>query len=79
MDISEITECLECNGSNVKEITVEQQFQYGINKPPVVLVTTFPVFSCTDCGFEFFDERGAQARDVAVCLYLIAHQFEVQS
>ncbi len=26
-----------------------------------------PVFTCEDCGYEYFDERGEAARQAAVC------------
>ena len=66
-------QCLDCESHNVKEALVEQRFQYGTGDSAVMLKATVPVLSCVDCGYEFFDERGEQARHAAVCRHLGVH------
>ena len=66
-------QCLDCEGVHVTERLVEQQFQYGPTGSGVMLKAMVPVLSCQDCGYEFFDERGEQARHAAVCRHLGVH------
>jgi len=62
--------CIECGGSRVAERTKEQSFSYGPLDNQVVLTASMPVLECEDCGFEYFDERGEDARQAAVCRHL---------
>lgn len=62
--------CLECGSSRLKEDLKEQQFPYGPASARTILTASIPVFTCQDCGYEFFDERGESARHDAVCIHL---------
>lgn len=62
--------CLECGSSRLKEDLKEQKFPYGPPTAQTILTASIPVFTCQDCGYEFFDERGESARHEAVCRHL---------
>ncbi len=62
--------CFQCGSPNVTESIEEQSFLYGSPGSQVTLVATIPVFTCQDCGFGTFDERGEAARSNAVFEYL---------
>jgi putative zinc finger/helix-turn-helix YgiT family protein len=62
--------CLECGSARLEEQIKEQQFPYGTGEGRVSLSAKVPVFTCLDCGYEFFGERGESARHDAVCRYL---------
>lgn len=62
--------CLECGSTKLVEQMREQQFAYGTVGKEVLLTASVPVTTCTDCGFECFDERGEAARHAAVCRHL---------
>jgi len=62
--------CLECGSSRLKEELKEQRFPYGPASARTILTASIPVFTCQDCGFEFFDDRGESARHAAVCKHL---------
>jgi putative zinc finger/helix-turn-helix YgiT family protein len=59
--------CLECGSSRLTETVEEQSFPYGPKGKQEMLVAQVPVFTCLDCGYQFFDERGEAARHEAVC------------
>ena len=59
--------CIECGGSRIAERIMEQAFPYGSHGDEVQLTASMPVFTCLDCGYEYFDERGEAARHAAVC------------
>jgi putative zinc finger/helix-turn-helix YgiT family protein len=59
--------CIECGGARLIEQKKEQSFAYGPPGDQVTLTALVPVFTCEDCGYEFFDERGEAARHDAVC------------
>src|ERR1035438_8868457 len=70
-DTHEMNElCVECGGANLIERIKDQTFAYGLANDQVVLTASMPVFTCEDCGYEFFDERGEAARHAAVCRHL---------
>jgi putative zinc finger/helix-turn-helix YgiT family protein len=62
--------CLECGSPKLKEELKEQSFPYGPASARTILTASFPVSTCQDCGYEFFDERGESARHAAVCRHL---------
>jgi putative zinc finger/helix-turn-helix YgiT family protein len=62
--------CLECGSSRLTEQIKEQQFPFGPPAAQTTLTAAMPVFTCQDCGYEFFDERGESARHDAVCRHL---------
>jgi len=62
--------CLECGSSRLREELKEQEFPYGPPAARTILTASVPVFTCQDCGYEFFDERGESARHNAVCKHL---------
>lgn len=59
--------CIECGGARLIERVREQSFAYGPPGDQVTLTASMPVFTCEDCGYESFDERGEAARHDAVC------------
>ena len=65
--------CMECGGFNLVERIRNQEFTYGKPGQHVLLTASMPVFSCEDCGFEYFDERGEAARHDAICRHLGVH------
>lgn len=65
-----IASCIECGSTKIVERTTEQAFAYGTAGDQVSLIASMPVFTCADCGFEYFDERGEVARHAAVCRHL---------
>ncbi len=65
--------CIECGGSNLVERMREQSFPYGVPGDQVILTALMPVFTCEDCSYEYFDERGEAARHAAVCRHLGVH------
>jgi DNA-binding transcriptional regulator YiaG len=70
-DMNEITaRCIECGGARLVERITEQSFAYGPPDDHVFLTASMPVFTCEDCGYEYFDERGEEARHAAVCRHL---------
>lgn len=70
-DTRELKElCIECGGANLVEQMKDQSFTYGLADDQVILTASMPVFTCEDCGYEFFDERGEVARHAAVCRHL---------
>jgi len=62
--------CIECGSAKLIERKREQSFAYGAPSDQVILTASMPVFTCADCGYEFFDERGEVARHEAVCRHL---------
>lgn len=60
--------CLECGSANLVEEVKEQEFQLGRRKP-VTLKASFPVFTCRDCGYAFYDHRGEKAQAMAMSAY----------
>ncbi len=62
--------CVECGGARLIERMREQSFAYGPPNDQVILAASMPVFTCEDCGYEYFDERGEAARHEAVCRHL---------
>lgn len=62
-------DCIDCDGINVEERIMTQEFLYGPPKSQVTLRATMPVFCCKDCGARFTDYRGEEARDAAVNEY----------
>ncbi len=62
--------CLDCGSSRLAEQIKEQKFPFGPPAAQTTLTAAIPVFTCQDCGYEFFDERGESARHEAVCRHL---------
>ena len=62
--------CLECGSSRLDEEVKEQKLPFGPPDARTMLTASMPVFTCLDCGYEFFDERGELARHEAVCRHL---------
>jgi|GEM_PF-5065571 len=62
--------CPDCGSAKVVESMKEQSFPYGADGNQVTLKASVPVFSCDDCGYEYFGEKGEEARHEAVCRYL---------
>lgn len=66
-------QCPNCDGHSLIEQVKEQSFAYGSPGDQANLTASMPVFTCKDCGYEFFDERGEAARHAAVCRHLGVH------
>jgi YgiT-type zinc finger domain-containing protein len=62
--------CFECGSGKIVEYPKTQHFQYGGGEDRVTLEARMPVFTCLDCGYEFFDKRGEFARSLAIRDYL---------
>ena len=59
--------CPNCQSSAVTEAIVTSTFDYGCKPHPVIKVSvTEPVMACGDCGEEWTDYRGEEARSEAV-------------
>ena len=63
-------QCLECGSTKITESIKTQEFRYGSSDERVTLTATMPVFTCAECGYENFDERGEAARSAAIFAYL---------
>lgn len=57
-------QCVRCDGWNVTCSNESCGFTYGVRKK-VFLMVVHPIYSCLDCGFEWYDCEGEQARDAA--------------
>lgn len=68
-----IERCPQCESDNITREEYEQEFIYGV-KNPVTLKATMPLFVCKDCGFQYYDYRGEEARQKAVDQYLSSRQ-----
>lgn len=68
--------CIECGSENCTERTVMQQFPYGVSDDQVILSASFPVVTCSECGYQSFDERGEAARFAAICRHHGVHSPE---
>jgi YgiT-type zinc finger domain-containing protein len=67
MTMNEVERCPECDNANIREVTREQQFEYGSGEKAVMLSARMPVFECEVCGYQYTDERADKARHEAVC------------
>jgi hypothetical protein len=61
--------CLSCDAETTETMEA-QNFQYGCGFEAVELTALVPLIRCIECGFEFTDFRGEEARDKAVFDYL---------
>lgn len=58
--------CIVCNSSKISKSVKTQFFNYN----QIKLHTKMPVFTCSDCGYEFFDADGEVAREKATLEYI---------
>ncbi len=70
IDKSACNVCPSCDGSDVVESIIEDQFEYGSGSEKVLLSAMVPVISCSECGEEFTDYRAEELRHEAVCTHL---------
>ena len=62
--------CASCGSPDVRTVTEDQPFTYGVGDAEVTLHATVPVRICDQCDFSYTDEKGEEARHEAVCRHL---------
>lgn len=62
--------CPDC-GADVVESMEFQRIEYDHKESPTVLTVLVPVWTCTECGFQYTDWRGEDIRTEAVNRYLV--------
>lgn len=62
--------CPDCESTNISTVQSTESFEYGAGDTPALLCASFPVHSCINCGFQFIDHIGMEAKDAAVEAYL---------
>ncbi len=67
------TECPNCGSMNVSTGAEIERFLYGKGEDAVELSATVPVHTCQDCGFQFTDACGDDAKQEAICRHLGVH------
>lgn len=58
--------CIDCDGTDIKETIETQVFQYGADPNGVDLSAVVPVLTCQGCQSQWTDWRGEDARTAAV-------------
>jgi len=66
----ETVTCAMCGSSDVKTHQIEDSFEYGNGDSRVFLSALIPVHSCSECSFEFTDNKADELRHEAVCRHL---------
>jgi putative zinc finger/helix-turn-helix YgiT family protein len=66
----ETDECPACHQHSIVTTSVDSKFVYGAGRNAVELSCTTPVQRCSQCDFEFTDQRAEEARDLAVRRHL---------
>lgn len=61
--------CPYCDSARVSEVEIFEHFPYGIEEPRAMLVALVPKLTCADCMQSWTDQRGADARMLAVLDY----------
>lgn len=62
--------CPSCESGAVSTQIVEEDFQYGQGADAAMLHVSLPLRSCSNCGFEYFDEESEEIKHDAVCKHL---------
>lgn len=63
-------ECPECGSKGVSTTSTEQIIHYGQGADAAKFKAIVPLRTCEQCGFQFLDKEGQQARHEAVCRHL---------
>jgi putative zinc finger/helix-turn-helix YgiT family protein len=68
--IGEPLRCPDCGGGPIETEIHPQRFKYGEGDKGVELVASVPFHHCSNCGFEYLDDKAEEARHEAVCRHL---------
>jgi putative zinc finger/helix-turn-helix YgiT family protein len=61
----------ECCGSNSADLDlVSSKFEYKHGQKVVPIEVQLPVYSCSECGFEYTSEESEVIKHIAICKYL---------
>jgi len=72
-----MNKCPHCEGPTIESDVVDY-FEYGSGDDATTLYAVVTVISCNDCGLEFTDWRGEDARQAAVDRFLGVPPVEVE-
>lgn len=67
---AEVRTCPDCESQSAHRSMKAQEFEYGRVPEQVMLMANVPVWTCSECGYQFGDWEADDIRHEAVCRHL---------